>query len=110
MLLEALLICLKMLETAKSNSGSNQKHRDFFSKFQKEFEPICEEIINRSALVKKDKEVARLFYRHDKEYTWEMAFSQVYTEYADLDDIKKLVANCKKRIQRAINEYTDEYI
>lgn len=60
MLLEALLICLKMLETAKSNSESNQKHRDFFSKFQKEFEPICEEIINRSALVKKDKEVARL--------------------------------------------------
>lgn len=60
MLLEALLICLKMLETAKSNSGSNQKHRDFFSKFQKEFEPICEEIINRSALVKKGKEVARL--------------------------------------------------
>lgn len=110
MLLESLLICLKMLETAKSNSGRNQRNRDFFSKYQKIFEPICDEIVNGSALTKKDKEVARLFYHHDKEYTWEMAFSQVYIEYADLDDIKKLVANCKKRIQRAINEYTNEYI
>ena len=108
MLLEALLICSKTLETAKSATKGNQKNRDYFTKLQKMLN--CEEIINGSSLCKKDKEVAKLFYFHDNQYTWETAFSHVYTETSDVDDITKLVNNCKKRIQRAVDNYTSNYI
>ena len=110
MLLEALLVCNKTIETAKSAADGNQKCRDYFTSFQKKFN--CEEIINGSSLSKEDKEVAKLFYYHDNEYTWETAFSMVYDKSVDLDDEKfrKLVNACKKRIQRTINNYTNEYV
>lgn len=110
MLLERLLVCNKEMETAKSEADGNQKWRDFFSSFQKMFN--CEEIINGCSLREKDKEVARLYYNHDEAYTWETAFSMIYSETADIEtkEFKKMVRACEKRIRRTINNYTEQYI